>query len=1240
MAISTIPSVFYEFAFNADPNQGALPPYWQDLSPRVQFAWSTKRGKQYEWDVNEAGEWDLRLVNNDGALDPSNTGSIFAPNVRLYRQARIRVALAPTQNLAPRVVATGSAVMDPVHDAVSNWWTNTGSGSIAQANYLTAAPSGQTTALAWTTPAATTSANAALYDGVNSGNPTGPVGDDFQVTAGQLYTASRYLSRVASADATVNVTLTIAWFNSSGQSAGSSSVGSAVTVPTVTSWARGTVTGTAPAGAVWGRVSMAITTPASTTATNTIYVTGIQVEQAGAATSWADSGVMQFIITGGAERLPQTWTEQEGTYGTSEPVVVDALGALAVGTLKDPFIGEILALGPNFLYALNDPAGSSQCADIAGKRIAAPVENSPFGVGSLVFGGSIQATTVPTGAFQGTAGPIATFANNPAEGGSNQFNETVVSLHKTTATPGPPQNGNWTRICHFRASTAPTGVQAYMIWSATVATFGSSISLVQFTLVPGGTAQILIAGQTGPVGFSGGANLCDGNWHQFVMSCDGSGNVAIYIDGALATTGSITLPVNGIVADVVGASIQPGANQYKGGMVGDVALIAEFPAVLTAAQVTNLYNSFRTASSGDSSGARIRRILTWIGWSGPTSIDTGQTASMGPASDLTGSTPLDACNAVAVTENGDFYASAAGVPTFKARNARYNQRTPVYTFGEGPPVGTAGEWPCEIAAIEYDPSHLANRVEITQYQGSVYAAQDNTSAQRYYSRTFQRQVNVTSPNEAQDAANYLLGLLKDPHLRPDTIRLHPSAMPGLFAVCVSLEKGMRIRLIKRPPGAPAITADCFVEKLDWTWDPDNGNVYVDVQASSADLTNYWQLAALHTTLNLQANSGQALATINALPDAFTNTLSQSLPTGYSLTFEPGTARQETLALAPGGIPFTGVGYQTAQLTMASNFQFTHPAGSVVCEPLPTGYTDPTTWDASSVIGAAFAPLPGGATSGTNTITVGPLPDSKNNPLGADWNTGDLLWIGPGSVNFEGYNRLHPNVSTAGEGVLPLAAGTQGFTIGLFSAYGSNNLLVTASGSAFQGANVWAVTVAGGAATGSDLVSILKLQAAANLAFTGSFYVRSATTGASPQVQPYIKWYDANYNVVGTTTTGSAVTLTGAPAAAWTRVTASATAPAGAVFARIGVTLSASAPAGAWAFQTDGLQFEQAASASAYQTCPQVLSVAASVPGYSTVTITLANNLANNHTSTELVCDPLPPGVTNPSAVAATARLAY
>lgn len=924
-------------------------------------------------------------------------------------------------NLLPRSIATGTASINPVSDSAANWFTPT-TGSVAQATNLVAAPTGHTTAVAWTSPIGTTSSSP-LYCGIvpTGGNAIGPSADCVQVTAGSTYTFSVYLMRASSADATVQVSAAVRSFDVNGNLV-AADTGTAVTVA-VGSWVRATVTMTARSNAVWGRPRFAITSPASTTATNVIYATGFQMEQAGAASTWADPGPTFYAFWGFFEQLPQTW-RLSGTWGETDAVGVDALAGLAQFNIVDPFLMELGALNPNFVFPLNDPLGSSQCADFTGKRQAAPIESSPYGVGSLTLGNGITANT-PGSAFQGTLGPVATFSNNPAGSGQAvQEAETFVSIHKTTTTPGPPPNGNWTRLIHFRCPATPGSGGAYAFWESLpqTALLATNLSFFAIGLDSSGRAFFSVSGSSGTQAelLSAGPNYCDGNWHQVVITCSGTGVITMYVDGAIVNqnfgTGSITLPLTGCTSDVIGASIQIGAGYYRSGVVGDVAIAAELPFAATQAQVTNLYNSWRTASTGDSSGARFARLMKWIGYPGPVSIDPGVTQSMGPATDLIGGSALDAAYTIAQTENGDAFASSGGVMTFKQRSALYNAQ-PLFVFGENQSLG---EWPYEDVQLPTDPLHTYNFWTVTQWStGQIATAQDIASQQANFPRTAPAiTVNTSSFAEAQSAAAYQLGRYKVNRMRCKGLVLHASGIPGLFRVCAQLEKGTRIRVMRRPPwrntSAP-IQFDGFVTNLAWSLDPKTGKALLTVEAAPADLNSYWTLAALHTTLNVQAGSGQNQATINALPDAATNKLASSIPQSQQLVFEPGTPRQETMTVSPTGIPATSVGYTTAVLTFTSNFAFTHPANSTVCEPLPQGYTDPTTWDANSVLGAASTTVLGGGGSGTNTVTVGPLPDSATNPLGSTWNTGDTISLSPGT----------PNAETAT--ILSVAATVPGYT---------------------------------------------------------------------------------------------------------------------------------------------------------------------------------------------------------------------
>lgn len=909
-------------------------------------------------------------------------------------------------NLLPQAIATGTASIDPTKDSAAKYFASP-AGSVAQATNLTPAPNGATTAVAWTTPSGTTSSSP-FYCGIVAPSATavdGPVMDCTQVTAGLAYSASAYLMRASSADATVQVQVGIRWYNAAGTVI-SASNGTATTVP-VGSWVRATAANlTAPAGAVWGRARFFISTPASTTTTNIIYSTGWQLEQGAAVSTWADPGPTYFAWSGYFEQFPQAW-RLSGTWGQTDAVATDVLAGLGQRKLDYPYIEELKALGARFIYQLNDPASSSAPADWTGTCPAATVATAPAGAGSLTFGTGVTATGAP-GLFQGGAGPVATFGNTPSLSASTPLTYIALPVGATAPNYGIGSGGpftSFTRLLAFRVTAAPA--TAMCLWSATgPAPSAVTSQQVSFFMDSSGHIELTLVGVGGsPTQSFTSQSYADGNWHLATIGVDASTGFATFsLDGVVVTVnpggGAGAMPY-GITHDSLGGYIQD-YGLFQQGASADVALAAQVPSVLTSAQIANVYASWRSASSGESTGARAGRLFGWVGWGGATAFDAGQTASMGPASDLAGSSALDAFNAIITTENGDGFASNAGVPTFKSRAARYNS-SPTFIFGEGSPVGQPGEWPVEDVLLPTDPLNTYNIVPTQQFStGQIALAQDAASQNANWQRTAQtRVINSTSYAEVQSAGVYELGQLKTPRQRLASMTLNVSAVPGLFRVAAQLEKGVRIRTMTRPPGRTTpIQFDGFVERAEWSRAKD-GTMKVRVEASPADPATYWVLAALHTTLHAQAAAGQNTASINALPDAAVNALSQSLPQGYQLTFEPGTPRAETMTLlSPGGIPATSPGYASATLAFTANFLFTHAAGTVVCEPIPAGYTDPSTWDSGSVLGVSYTSVVSGGASGTATVTVAALPDAAVNALGSNWNAGDQVTLSPGTPNAE------------------------------------------------------------------------------------------------------------------------------------------------------------------------------------------------------------------------------------------------
>jgi hypothetical protein len=211
-----------------------------------------------------------------------------------------------------------------------------------------------------------------------------------------------------------------------------------------------------------------------------------------------------------------------------------------------------------------------------------------------------------------------------------------------------------------------------------------------------------------------------------------------------------------------------------------------------------------------------------------------------------------------------------------------------------------------------------------------------------------RTVNSSSALECQDAANYLLSRYKNPATRVSAIKLHPSANPALWPVCLALELGTRVRVMRRPPGVPATQIEAFVENMAWDFG-DDGEAFLTLQCSPADLTPYGIFAAWHTTLHTTISSGVSTITIDASADN-TNPLAGQLAAGQQLVLGQNTANQETVTVSAVGA--TSPGWTTATITLTANTTKGHTAGDTICEPLPTGVTDPTTYDAVSKFDSA------------------------------------------------------------------------------------------------------------------------------------------------------------------------------------------------------------------------------------------------------------------------------------------------
>ena len=182
------------------------------------------------------------------------------------------------------------------------------------------------------------------------------------------------------------------------------------------------------------------------------------------------------------------------------------------------------------------------------------------------------------------------------------------------------------------------------------------------------------------------------------------------------------------------------------------------------------------------------------------------------------------------------------------------------------------------------------------------------------------------------------------------------------------------------------------------------------------------------------------------------------------------------------------------------------------------------------------------------------------------------------------NLLWGDQANAGE-TTPIEPGPVPASLNVSSAFATPQ--IASSSMPWQGSQVYTVAIPASAADSSALeVDYVPIQSTSSAApateYSWSGYVRSVTSGATPQMAAVLKFYNASGTQVGTSTVGTITTLAaGGGTSAYTRLTVSAAPPAGAIYAVAGLYLRGTTPTGAWTLEADGLQFEEGAVPSAW-----------------------------------------------------------
>lgn len=263
--------------------------------------------------------------------------------------------------------------------------------------------------------------------------------------------------------------------------------------------------------------------------------------------------------------------------------------------------------------------------------------------------------------------------------------------------------------------------------------------------------------------------------------------------------------------------------------VGDVAY---WDSVLTDEQIASIYEAGVLAWSGDTTGARLGRVLDAVGVDDDDrDIDTG-IFTCGPTQ--LGGNALEYLRKIAATERGALFVSADGKVTFQQQYA--NDPTPLDVIGD------AG-CPYSDITLDYSLDRMVNQAEVTAENGISHTFKDSTAVTAFGPLGVNRETLHSSPSGAKSLAAELVVRNKDLRTQVVGVELESRRADVPSAVSVDTEIGDPYTISYEPPGVgSAQTVLVRVESIShrftsgtWTtrFDVDQQVVLPDFQLDTA-----------------------------------------------------------------------------------------------------------------------------------------------------------------------------------------------------------------------------------------------------------------------------------------------------------------------------------------------------------------------------------------------------------------------
>lgn len=253
-----------------------------------------------------------------------------------------------------------------------------------------------------------------------------------------------------------------------------------------------------------------------------------------------------------------------------------------------------------------------------------------------------------------------------------------------------------------------------------------------------------------------------------------------------------------------------------------------------------------TTSRGPENVAwRALALLSTAGWTYGSTIAPNSpdgTITMTPAVTLTNEPILNHLLDLAEAEDGQLFASSAGIMTFQGRHFRLlNSRAATVQLLLGDSDDTTSGWllgtatlgvtttprpsgwvsgddpehPHVRVALSYDVQDIINESRVTPSSGAEQIASDATSRALYGARARARSLLLTSTSEAADRAAWEVVQNKNARVRFDAVTVSglPSGNETIWPTLLGLELSDRVEVRVRPPSSAAIVRETYVEQI-------------------------------------------------------------------------------------------------------------------------------------------------------------------------------------------------------------------------------------------------------------------------------------------------------------------------------------------------------------------------------------------------------------------------------------------